>query len=410
MRSTIIEDMLTIVSANIYNSATQVMSTAYTMIPANTFCIAINDRMTTTVLRSYNRDYMILDEGLVVDNEESYCHLVIEKSEGPLIINNNLTHPLTRDMDATKLVGGCSFMGVQIVKKSGEVYGSLCAFDHNFYAYDEKEVAFMSSLAAFFANVLELEDAAMALQEAHHKICDLAEEKSNLLAVMSHEIRTPLNGIIGMIDLLQSTELTEEQLQYIKITQSSGDSLLAVLNDILSYAKIESDQSELVHLPLDLRSCVKQVQELLGPDAAKKGIKLHVEVCPTIPDIVRTDATKIQQIMINLISNAIKFTNTGGVTLSVEQLSSESSYPLMLVKVRDTGIGICAEKLDMLFKPFSQLHTPERSFEYSGTGLGLSICKKLAEQMTGRIWLMESNENGSCFALELPLMTEEAYV
>lgn len=406
MRSTIIEDMLTIVSGNIYHSATQVMSTAYTMIPANTFCIAINDRMTTTVLRSYNRDNMILAEGLVVDNEESYCHLVIEKSQGPLIINDNRTHPLTRDMDATKLVGGCSFMGVPIVKRGGEVYGSLCAFDHNFYSYDEKEVALMSSLAAFFANVLELEDTTTALQDAHQTMFKLAEEKSNLLAVMSHEIRTPLNGIIGMIDLLQSTELTQEQREYVEITQKSGDSLLAVLNDILSYSKIESDYSELVHLPLNLRACIKQVQDLLVRDASKKGITLHVEISPTIPAMIKTDAIKIQQIIINLISNAIKFTNAGGITLSVQSLISETDFPRMLLTVRDTGIGIRKEKLDMLFKPFSQLHRADNSLAYSGAGLGLSICKKLAEQMAGRIWLMESNDNGSCFALELPLLTD----
>jgi signal transduction histidine kinase len=407
MRTNVIEDLLTIVSRNIYDSAAEVMNTASSMIPANTFCIAINNRLTTTVLKSYNRENMILAEGLVVDNEESYCHLVIEKSQGPLIIANNLTHPFTREMDATKLVGGCSFMGVPIVKRGGEVYGSLCAFDHNFYSYSEKEVALMTSLATFFANVLELEDTADALKDAQHSIYNMVEEKSNMLAVMSHEIRTPLNGIIGMIDLLQTTAMTEEQREYVDIVQTSGNSLLALLNDILSYSKIEADPTEANHQLFNLRSCIKQVQDLFVPDASKKGITLEVEVSPAIPDVLMTDVTKIQQIIINLVSNAIKFTSSGGVTITVHMISSETENLQLLLTVRDTGIGIQSEFVDRLFQPFSQLHIPNNIKGYSGTGLGLYICKRLAEQLGGRLWLMESNEKGSCFAFELPLHTEK---
>ncbi|WP_246096514.1 GAF domain-containing protein [Paenibacillus sinopodophylli] len=403
MRSSMIEDMLTIVSRNIYDSATQVMSTASAMIPANTFCIAINDRLTTTVLRSFNRANHILDEGLVVDNEDSYCHLVIEKSKGPLVIGDNLTHPLTREMDATKLVGGCSFMGVPIVKRKGEVYGSLCAFDHEFYAYNEKEVAFMSSLAAFFANVLELEDAANALKDAHQTIYSLAEEKSNLLAVMSHEIRTPLNGIIGMIDLLQSTEPSEEQLRYIEIAKTSGDSLLAILNDILSYAKLESEAKDLSFHSIQLEACIKQVHDLMFQNAASKGIKLHMDIDSSVPDTLFVDVTKLHQIIINLVSNAIKFTDSGSVTIMADTIMEPADSPRLLLKVRDTGSGIDSKKLDQLFQPFSQLHAPSRSEQYGGTGLGLSICKKLAEQLGGNVWLVESSESGSCFALNLPL-------
>lgn len=407
LKSSMIEDMLTIVSRNIYESATQVMSTASAMIPANTFCIAINDRLTTTVLRSYNRHQMILDEGLVVDNEDSYCHLVIEKSKGPLVIEDNLTHPLTREMDATKLVGGCSFMGVPIVKQAGEVYGSLCAFDHNFYSYDEKEVAFMSSLAAFFANVLELEDAANALKNAHRTIYSLAEEKSNLLAVMSHEIRTPLNGMIGMIDLLQSTEPSQEQRRFLDIAKASGDSLMAILNDILSYAKLESEDREISYYSINLQACIKQVHDLLLHDASNKGIKLYTDIDPAIPELISVDVTKLHQIIINLLSNAIKFTDSGSVTITVEAQMQGNDGPRLLLKIKDTGIGIDANKLDQLFQPFSQLHAPNRSEKYGGSGLGLSICKKLAEQMDGRVWLVESSESGSCFALELPLLLAE---
>jgi signal transduction histidine kinase len=298
-------------------------------------------------------------------------------------------------------------MGVPIVKRGGEVYGSLCAFDHNFYSYSEKEVAIMTSLATFFANVLELEDTADALKDAHHTIYNMVEEKSNMLAVMSHEIRTPLNGIIGMIDLLQTTAMTEEQREYVDIVQTSGNSLLALLNDILSYSKIEADPAEANYQLFNLRSWIKQVQDLFVPDASKKGITLKVEVSPAIPDVLVTDVTKIQQIIINLVSNAIKFTNSGGVTITVQMISSETENPQLLLTVRDTGIGIQSEFIDRLFQPFSQLHMPNTIKGYGGTGLGLYICKRLAEQLGGRIWLMESNDKGSCFAFQLPLHTEK---
>lgn len=172
-------DVLSVISGKLYTSAANVMDTASRLIPANTFCIANLDSLSTKVLKSFNRDKIMLVEGLVVDNEESYCALVTEHAQGPLVIDNNLTHPLTKDMDATEFVGGCSFIGVPIRNEKGEFYGSLCSFDHGFYQYQERDVELLVSLSAFFTNLLEMETALNQLRTAEEKTERVLEDKKS---------------------------------------------------------------------------------------------------------------------------------------------------------------------------------------------------------------------------------------
>ncbi|NHN34468.1 histidine kinase [Paenibacillus sp. S3N08] len=381
------------------------MQVASEMIHANTFCIAINDRLTTTVLKSFNREITMLEEGLIVDNEQSYCHLVIEKSVGPLVVPDNMTHPLTKDMDATQFVGGCSFMGVKIITPSGDVFGSLCAFDHNHYQYHEKDVALLQSLAIFFANVLELEETARTLKKAEEASQELLEEKANLLAIMSHEIRTPMNGVMGMASLLHSTELSEEQKEYVDIIESSGKSLLTMLDHILKYSKLEAGKMELDSLPFDIRFHIERMLLLFSTDISKKGIFLSAEFDPKLPKLVWGDSNKIRQVLLNLVSNAFKFTSQGGITLAVKLISNEpeASSVRLAFSVTDTGEGIAAEKVDRLFQSFSQVHVTKESEQEAGTGLGLFISKQLVELMAGQIRLEKSDSNGSCFTFEIPL-------
>lgn len=170
-------DVLSVISGKLYASAANVMDTASRLIPANTFCIANLDSLSTKVLKSFNREKVMLVEGLVVDNEESYCALVTEHAQGPLVIDNNLTHPLTKDMDATEFVGGCSFIGVPIRNEKGEFYGSLCSFDPGFYQYEERDVELLVSLSAFFTDLLEMESALTHLRTAEEKAELVLEDK-----------------------------------------------------------------------------------------------------------------------------------------------------------------------------------------------------------------------------------------
>lgn len=398
-------DILSIISNNLYKSAEQVMQIASKMINANTFCIAINDSLTTTVLKTFNREVTMLEEGLIVDNEQSYCHLVIEKSVGPLVIEDNITHPLTKDMDATRFVGGCSFMGVKIVTPRGDTFGSLCAFDHNYYQYRDQDVALLQSLAIFFANVLELEETAKNLQEAEQSNIDLLEEKANLLAVMSHEIRTPINGVMGMASLLHTTELTEEQLDYTNIIETSAQSLLSMLDHILKYSKLEAGKMELDRVPFDIRICMEQVNMLFAVETNKKGISLKMKVDSDVPVTVIGDVNKIRQILLNLVSNAVKFTNKGSVKVSVKLLATDKRVGTasLLFSVEDSGNGIPDHQVDRLFQSFTQIHVADSTESDTGTGLGLYISKQLVELMNGRIWLEQSSSSGACFSCEITL-------
>ncbi|OMF02022.1 histidine kinase [Paenibacillus amylolyticus] len=392
-------DVLSLVSHKLYDSAANVMDTASRLIPANTFCIAQLDHLSTKVLNVYNRDKLILGEGLVVDNAESYCALVTEHSQGPLVINNNLTHPLTRHMDATEFVGGCSFVGVPIHNENGEIYGSLCSFDQDFYSYQQKDVDLLLSLSSFFTSLLEMETTLQQLKQAEETAAKVLEEKKNLLAVLSHEIRTPMNGVLAMANLLQSTRLSEDQSLYVNVIESSGASLLSMMDQILDYSKAEAGAISLEIKPYSVTETVEHVLQLFSSEAQKKEIRLYAEYNINDHLMLMGDQHKVRQILINLVGNALKFTEKGEVCISTEVSADTEGTLHASYEIKDTGIGIPQDRQDLLFKSYSQIHG--NSGKYGGAGLGLSICKQLAELMGGIVWLKESSPMGSRFVFNI---------
>jgi signal transduction histidine kinase/CheY-like chemotaxis protein/ligand-binding sensor domain-containing protein/HPt (histidine-containing phosphotransfer) domain-containing protein len=230
--------------------------------------------------------------------------------------------------------------------------------------------------------------------------------KSQFLANMSHEIRTPMNAVIGMTSILASSPLTPEQREYLGTIRGSGESLLALLNDILDFSKIEAGKLTIEASPFALRRCVEEAADLIAPQAARKGLKIGCRVDPAVPAVIESDATRLRQILVNLLDNAVKFTSSGEILVQVEACSpppEHSSDDLMkdnLVDlrfaVRDTGIGIPADRMDRLFRPFSQADSSTTRL-YGGTGLGLAICHRLAQGLGGRIWVESEPDQGSTF-------------
>ena len=267
-------------------------------------------------------------------------------------------------------------------------------------------LVFLAGLVGYVIDAVRtMRESARAREEAEAKALEASQAKSTFLAMMSHELRTPMNGVLGLAHALRGTPLDAQQAGYLEMIEESGHGLMAILNDILDLSKIEAGKLTLEVAPFDIRKLALQTRAVWSESARLKGLDLVLEVAPSTPPFVAGDAARVRQILMNLVSNAVKFTGAGRVVIRL----SADDQERVSVSVSDTGMGMSAEQIERAFTPFAQ-GDPSIARRFGGTGLGLSICRQLAELMEGEILVSSEPGAGSTFTARLRLPATAALV
>ncbi len=319
-----------------------------------------------------------------------------------------IAKPLLRLADSSERLAQGDFE-VDLGPRTGAEIGVLQArFQNMAQALNTKMSDLQQSEAAQRQFLARATEEAIRAEMAKNEAIKASQAKSEFLSKVSHEIRTPLNGLMGMVELLKETKLDPNQRELTDIAHQSSHSLLAIINEILDFSKIESGEFQVAQAPYDLRKLLTGVTQLFTPMASKKGLTMELELAVDLPPAVLGDALRLRQVVSNLVGNALKFTEGGGVRVKawVETASADAA-PSLFVAVVDSGVGISSEALPKIFEAFVQADN-SLTRKHGGTGLGLSIARGLCEAMGGGLSAASSPGRGSTFTVRLPLVAAEA--
>jgi signal transduction histidine kinase/CheY-like chemotaxis protein len=300
------------------------------------------------------------------------------------------------------------YAGIPLRDGKGHNLGSFCIIDTKPRKFDEKDIEILKDIAFLVEeelNKIEMNKAISLLKESEGAASEMARIKSEFLANMSHEIRTPINAIIGMTELLLESDLNTQQLDYANTVNNAAETLLDVINDILDFSKIEAGKMTIQSISFNLIDLIESTVDIFSARVKRKGLEIFTTISNEVPSLITGDPSRIRQILMNLIGNAIKFTEQGEIVVKAVKIFENEKEVRIAISVNDKGIGIAEEEIQQLFRPFSQLDSTT-SRRFGGTGLGLAICKKLTELMNGEIKVESEFNKGSTFTFILPFLKQ----